>query len=95
MFFKRPIEPASFVHCLFSTLKIAILAKEQINVHTLLRYKPEPKDLFYPAELTYEPAGQGETQAQHRVRDQRSIKKKWLGKTNARPSNSKDYLWTV
>ena len=76
MFFKRPIEPASFDHRLFSTLNIAILAHKQINVDTLLRYKPEPKDLFYPAELTYEPAGQGETQARHRDRDQRSMKRK-------------------
>ena len=45
-------------------------------MNTLLRYKPEPKDLFYPAEHTYEPPGQTETQVKKRDRDQRNVKRK-------------------
>ena len=52
-----------------ATPKIAIIAKESLNVDTLLRYKPEPKDLFYPAEPSYEPQVQNETQVQERERE--------------------------
>ena len=59
-----------------ATLKLAITAKESLNVDTLPRYKPESKDLFYPAEPTYEPQVQNETQVQKRERDQRNVKRK-------------------
>ena len=59
-----------------ATFCIAIIAKELIYVDYLLRYKPEPKDLFYPAEPKYEPPGQIETQVQHRNRDQPNLKRK-------------------
>ena len=52
------------------------MAKDSINVDTLLREKPEAKDLFYPEEPIYEPPTENETQAQHRERDLRNNKRK-------------------
>ena len=59
-----------------ATLKLAIMAKNSINVDSLLKHKPDMKDLTYPAELTYEPPTENETQAQHRERDLRNNKRK-------------------
>ena len=59
-----------------ATLKLAIMAKNSINVDSLLKQKPDIKDLTYPAEPTYEPAIENETQAQHRERDIRNNKRK-------------------
>ena len=77
-YWERAIDPPTDWPTWAATLKIAIIAKESLNVDTLLRYKPEPKDLFYPAEPTYEPPVQNETQVQkrERERDQRNIKRK-------------------
>ena len=61
---EKSIDPPTDWPTLAATLKIAIIAKESLNVDTLLRYKPEPKDLFYPAESTYEPHVHNETQVQ-------------------------------
>ena len=58
-----------------SKLKLAIMAKDSINVDSLLRQKPEAKDVFYPADPTYEPATQNKTQAQHCERDLRNNKR--------------------
>ena len=52
------------------------MAKDSINVDSLLRQKPEAKDLIYPVEPTYEPRTENETQAQHRERDLRNSKRK-------------------
>ena len=75
-YWDRGVDPPTEWPIWAATLKIAIIAKESINVDTLLRYKPEPKDLFYPAEPTCEPPGQNETQVQKRDRDQRNVKRK-------------------
>ena len=75
-YWERGIDPPTDWPTWAATLKIAIIAKESLNVDTLLRYKPEPKDLFYPAEPTYEPPVQNETQVQKRERDQRNVKRK-------------------
>ena len=52
------------------------MAKDSINVDSLLRQKPEAKDLFYPAEPTYEPPTENKTQAQHRERGLSNNKRK-------------------
>ena len=57
-------------------LKLAIMAKNSLNVDSLLKHKPDIKDLTYPAEPTYEPPTENETQAQHRERDLRNNKRK-------------------
>ena len=54
-----------------STLKLVIMAKD-----SLLRQKPEAKDLFRSADPTYEPPTENKTQAQHRERDVRNNKQK-------------------
>ena len=59
-----------------ATLKLAIMAKISINVDSLLKHKPDIKDLIYPTEPTYEPPTENETQAQHRERDLRNNKRK-------------------
>ena len=45
-----------------ATLKLAIMAKNSINVDSLLKHKPDTKDLTYPIEPTYEPPTENETQ---------------------------------
>ena len=59
-----------------ATLKLAIMAKNSINVDSQLKHKPDTKDLTYPIEPTYEPPTENETQAQHRERDLRNNKRK-------------------
>ena len=59
-----------------STLKLAIMAKDSINVETLLRQKPDAKDLFYHTEPTYKPPTEKETQAQHSERELGNNKRK-------------------
>ena len=68
-YWEKGIDPPTDWPTWAATLKIAKIAKESLNVDTLLRYKPEPKDLFYPAEPTYEPQVQNETQVQKRERE--------------------------
>ena len=70
-----------------ATLKLAIMAKDSINainVDILLKQKPDIKDLTYRAEPTYEPPTENKTQAQHRERDLRNIKRKvdWDNESN-------------
>ena len=59
-----------------ATLKLPIMAKNSINVDSLLKQKPEIKDLTYPAEPIYEPPTENKTQAQHKERDLRNNKRK-------------------
>ena len=59
-----------------ATLKLAIMAKNSINVDSLLKHKPDRKDLTYPTEPTNEPPTENETQAQHREGDLRNNKRK-------------------
>ena len=87
-YLERGIDPPTDWPTWALTLKIAIIAKESLNVDTLLRYKPEPKDLFYPAEPTYEPSVLNETQVQkrerERERDQRIVKRKADGENECK-----------
>ena len=65
------------------TVKLAITAKENIYVEKLLRPKPHNRELDYPHEPMYEPLISDETTAEKRQREQKNIKKKSIGKTNA------------
>ena len=59
-----------------STIKLAIMTKDSINVDSLHRQKPEAKHVFYPAEPTYGPPTENGTQAQYQDRDLRNNKRK-------------------
>ena len=67
-FWESGMEPPVEWPTWISTLKLATMAKDSINVDSFLRQKPEAKDLLYPAEPSYEPPTENETQAQHRER---------------------------
>ena len=56
----------------FATLKMAIVARDSIDVDKLLRLKPQPTDLFYPTLPTYEEEFEGETEDEARQREQRN-----------------------
>ena len=53
----------------FSTLKMAIMARDSIEVDKLLKLKPQPTDLFYPTLPTYEEEFEGETEDEARTRE--------------------------
>ena len=59
----------------FSTAKLAIIAKESIQVDKLLRPRLTNADLEYPQEPIYEPPTSDETTAEKRQKEQRNIKK--------------------
>ena len=59
-----------------TTTKLAISAKENIQVEKLVRPKPTVEELDYPQEPIYEPALSEETTAEKRQREQRDIKRK-------------------
>ena len=60
----------------FSTLKMAIMARDSIEVHKLLKLKPQPTDLFYPTLPTYEEEFEGETEDEARNREQRNERRR-------------------
>ena len=60
----------------FETVKLAITAKENIQVEKLLRPRPQNAELDYPHEPLYEPPTSDETTAEKRQREQRNIKRK-------------------
>ena len=57
----------------FSILKMAIMARDSIEVDKLLKLKPQPTDLFYPTLPTYEEEFEGETDDEARNREQESL----------------------
>ena len=59
-----------------STVKLAIMVKDNIEVEKLLQPKPESEDLNYPAQPHYEPPQPDETTAERSQREQRNQKKK-------------------
>ena len=59
-----------------STVKLAIMVKDNIQVEKLLQPKPEREDLDYPAQPHYEPPQPDETTAERRQREQRNQKRK-------------------
>ena len=60
----------------FATLKMAIVARDSIDVDKLLRLKPQPKDLFYPTLPTYEEVFEGETEDEARQREQKNERRR-------------------
>ena len=60
----------------FERVKLAITAKENVQVEKLLRPKPHNRELDYPHEPMYEPPTADETTAEKRQREQRNIKRK-------------------
>ena len=60
----------------FATLKMAIMARDSIEVDKLLKLKPQPTDLFYPTLPTYEEEFEGETDDEARNREQRNERRR-------------------
>ena len=60
----------------FSTLKMAIMARDSIEVDKLLKLKPQPTDLFFPTLPTYEEEFEGETEDEARNREQRNERRR-------------------
>ena len=60
----------------FSTLKMAIMARDSIEVDKLLKLKPQPTDLFYPTLPTYEEKFEGETEDEARNKEQRNERRR-------------------
>ena len=59
-----------------STLKLAIMVKDNIQKNNLLHPKLENKELDYPADPDYTPALASETTAERREREQRNVKRR-------------------
>ena len=59
-----------------TTKKLAITAKENVQVDRKLRPRPTAAELDYPQEPIYEPALPDETTAEKHQREQRNIKRK-------------------
>ena len=60
----------------FTTAKLAIIAKESIQIDKLIRPRPTKAELDYPQEPIYEPTTSDETTSEKRHREQRNIKRK-------------------
>ena len=60
----------------FSTFKLAVMAKENLKVDKLLRTKPTPADLLYPAMPSLEEQQPNETEEELRKRDIRNQRRK-------------------
>ena len=61
---------------LLSTVKLAIMVKDNIQLEKLLQPQPESEDLDYPAQPHYEPPQPDETTVGRRQREQRNQKRK-------------------
>ena len=60
----------------FSTFKLAVMAKEILKVDKLLRTKPTPADLFYPAMPSLVDPRPNESDEEARKRDIRNPRRK-------------------
>ena len=67
--------PIEWKQC-FSTLKMAIMARDSIEIDKLLKLNPQPTDLFYPTLPTYEEELEGETEDEARNREQRNERRR-------------------
>ena len=77
LFWEKAAQPTTTWEKWITTTKLAISAKENIQVEKLLRPKPTiVEELYYPQEPIYEPALPDETTAEKRQREQRNIKRK-------------------
>ena len=59
-----------------STVKLATMVKDNIQVEKLLRPKPESEDLGYPTQPNYGPALSDEATAERRQHEQRNQKRR-------------------
>ena len=77
LFWEKGAQPTTTWEKWITTTKLAISAKENMQVEKLLRPKPTiVEELDYPREPIYEPALPDETTAEKRQREQRNIKRK-------------------
>ena len=76
LFWEKGAQPTITWEKWITATKLAISAKENIQVERLLRPKPTVEELDYPQEPIYEPALPDETTAKKRQRKQRNIKRK-------------------
>ena len=60
----------------FSTFKLAVMAKENIKIDKLLRRKPTPADLFYPAMPSLDETRPNESEEEGNKTDIRNQRKK-------------------
>ena len=60
----------------FSTLEMAIMARDSIEIDKLLKLKPQPTDLFYPTLSTYEEEFEGKTDDEAGNREQRNERRR-------------------
>ena len=76
LFWEKGAQPTTTWKKWITTTKLAISAKENIQVEILLRPKPTAEELDYPKEPIYQPKLPEETTAEKRQREQRNIKRK-------------------
>ena len=68
----------------FSTFKIAVMAKENLKVDKLLRTKPTPADLFYPAMPSLEEAKKMSQKKKQERETSETREEKSIGKMSVR-----------
>ena len=76
VFWESGANPTSEWSTWFGTLKMDIMARDNLVVDKLLKLKPTRAELFYPTLPTYEDAFEGETEDEERQREQRNEKRK-------------------
>ena len=75
VFWESGANPTSEWSTWIGTLKMAIMARDNLVVDKLLKLKPTQAELFYPTLPTYEDAFEGETEDEERQREQRNEKR--------------------
>ena len=75
LFWEKRAQPTTTWEKWITTTKLAISAKEKMQVEKLLRPKPTAEDLDYPKEPIYEPALPDETTAEKGQRVHSNIKR--------------------
>ena len=75
LFWGKGAQPTTWKKWIITT-KLAISAKENIQLEKQLRPKPTIEELDYPQEPIYEPALPDEITAEKRQKEQRNIKRK-------------------
>ena len=76
VFWENGANPTTEWTTWFRTLKMAIMARDNIQVDKLLKLKPTRAELFYPILTTYEDALEGETEDEEGQREQRNERRK-------------------
>ena len=67
----------------FSTFKLAVMAKENLKVDKLLRTKPTPADLFYPAMPKLKDPTPNESEEETKKRDIMNARRKTVKQSNS------------